>query len=642
MQKRRVILVVLAIGILALQPAMPQSATPSPTPADSVARRVDLSSILANPLLLLFLRNDELKNPSRALLRVDDVWFQTLLSSVGSLSGVAQYKPLDAGVKVQNLFYLREVGKSDLLSLRWDEDGFNSSRLIGSFAAPQSYHLSVDDTRVFHRLQSLDNVDINLSPNTSLTRTWQRTAIDADGALAKDGKAYLYGGLSLMKTDGIQGHSFFQIHSFNCTNCHTVGFGQNLGLRTADAYIGGRTSLPWLGAVADVNVRSSTFDNQGPVYTYNLGGPFGISSMTPTSGSRDNILEYQAYLGPGSDPWRAGAHLMTVNRTNSSYSATRNAQYLSVQASGYLGPNLTLRGSYYAQNENNSIATNLSNGKRRLLLQATWKPLKAVVFDGKGGLQDVQYRIAGLNPPNAHDGWFEFRGDWRPTRQWHIWSRVRSDNVDHPFFPTDYATKTVFEAQAYYSMPDISSGVSYNSLYGSNTVNQFSQADLMGFVNARMFKRVMLNVVAGDLRLDARNDQSLFLPLPDTPAQLSPGIGAPLFLQNGLPYAAHNDYFQVSATLPVGSQKSYINIVPSYRLIDSSTNANFLPMFPVVPADSRVNIIQSIYGIRFDLPVFGPTERLGLGVEHDAWTDGTVSSRSGSFDMLTLNFLKRF
>jgi hypothetical protein len=634
------------VFILAMQAVLPAIAQigarpPAQTVPDNIDDRFDTASVLANPTLFYLLQTDEERHPEKVFLRTDDMRFQTTVNTSGSLTKVAQYEPLDGGVKVSNMYYQREYSHS-MVRMLWNYEGYNSSRLEANLSAPSRYHLSVDDNRVFHRLPGPQRVDFNLSPDASYDRTWQRTRVDGDVSLSKGGEVKLDAGLSVDRRQGIQAHSFYEVHRFNCTDCHTLGFGRNISYRTEDWYAGGNARLPWQSGVVDARFRSSKFENQSPDYTWNFGGSIGTTGLTPLTGSTDRIQEYQAYVGPGNAPWRAGAHYYGLDRTNTTTNITRNGQYISVQAGGRPARNVSLTGSYFAQSETNSLSTNLSNDKQRLTFQAVWTPLKTLTVNGRLGLDDRQYKINGMTAPTMHDTWFELRGDWRPTRNWHVEGRWRNDQTDHPYFPTDLAQRAQLEGQVTYSTGEVTAGVQLSHLSGSNTINDFVQSDFLAFVNARMLKRYVVSAAFADTSVNANVAQTWYLPMPQAAdAAITPGIGGPLFLQSGLPYAAHNQYFTLGLTIPFGV-KNAVTLTPTYRWVRTDTSANYLPIFPAVPADSQIHIVQNVYGLRLDAPVFGPNERMGLGWERDQWRDGTRSGLNGSFDIFMINFSKRF
>lgn len=622
--------------------APPITGPPIPPVQSGVQDRIDVGSVLANPLLFFLLRSDEEKNPEQAFLRADNVNFRTTVSTSGNINRAAQYQPLDTGVFLRNLFYQREY-KDQIFRLFADYQGYSSSRLQAALQAPERYHLKVYQTGVFHRLQGLTDVDVNMNPSTALTRTWQRTGVEGDVAAIKGGAAVAYAGFQMDRWNANQAHSFYQLHGYNCTNCHTQGFPRNFNTQTNDWWLGGRGQLPWQSTVLDVRFRSSDYYNNGPSYTNNFGGAVGVSSLFPTSGSRDRTWTVQGYAGAGDAPWRAGVQYMGLDRANSQTSQTRNAQYLSVQATGRPIPDVALTGSYYRQNESNSYANDLSNARQRLQLQGVWAPRRELSVQGRLGLEDRQYKVYGTTAPNMQDLWFELRGDWRPTKQWHLTASFRNDNIDHPYFPTDMARKAQTNAQATYSTQDLTAGLQYNHMYGSNTVNALGSTDFIAFATARLAKRYNLSVTYDNSTIDANCAQAYFLPMPQaTAAAISPGIGSPLFLQSGVPYNAHNQYVQAALTLPLGDVKRPVTVTPLYRWIQTTTQANYLQLFPTIPADSQTNITQNVYGLRVDYPVWGPSERIGLGWEHSNWKDAINSGNTGSYDLFMINFSKRF
>lgn len=622
--------------------APPVTGTALPPVQSTIQDRVDVGSILANPLLYFLLRSDEEKNPERAFLRADNVNFRTTVATDGNINRVAQYLPLDTGVFLRNLFYQREY-KDQMFQLYADYQGYSSSRLQALLAAPERYHLKVYQNGVFHRLQGLEDVQFNMNPGVALNRTWQRQGVEGDVAVTKGGEASVYAGLQLDRWNSNQAHSFYQLHGFNCTNCHTVGFPRSFNNQTADWWGGARGRLPMPGAVADVRFRSSDYTNQGPTYTYNFGGTLGQSTLYPTNGSRDRTWAAQGYAGPGDAPWRAGVHYVGLDRTNSATGQTRNGQYLSVQASGRPHPDVALTGSYYTQTENNSYANNLSNARQRLTLQGVWAPKRELAVQGRVGMEDRQYKLYGTTAPNMQDLWFELRGDWRPTKQWHLTASFRNDNTDHPYFTTDLARKAQTNVQATYSVQDVTAGVQYNTFYGSNTINGLGQNDFIVFANARLAKRYTFSLMYDNSNIDANVASNLFYPMPQaTIAAISPGIGSPLLLQSGIPYNAHNQYLQAALALPLGDQKRPITVTPTYRWVQSDTTANYLPVFPAISVDSQSRITQYGYGLRVDYPVFGPGERIGAAWEHARWKDAINSGNTGSYDLFMINFSKRF
>ncbi|GEM_PF-2851407 len=119
--------------------------------ADEYSNRLDTGGTLMNPLLYLLLRNEEEKDRENTVFSVGSLSGQTTGGVQGSLSRVAQYKPLDSGIKMSDLFYMQAFSKS-IFSLRVDDDSSDSRRVEAVLSQPGSYQFSLLDTRVFHRI----------------------------------------------------------------------------------------------------------------------------------------------------------------------------------------------------------------------------------------------------------------------------------------------------------------------------------------------------------------------------------------------------------------------------------------------------------------------------------------------------------
>ncbi|HEY4001696.1 MAG TPA: hypothetical protein VGO93_22665 [Candidatus Xenobia bacterium] len=606
-----------------------------PCRADDTGTGSDPGSAAAVLLYELMLEQAK-KDPKHTLFTVDNFAWQAAAIS-GNLNRVAQYLPLDTGMTIQGLFFQRDLSQS-LITAQLMYAGPEAYRLSASINRPDSFKVDVLSQSVLHRLEHDPNdINIDHNPGTDYSTVWQHTQITADKSLTKDGQIGLYGGYSYQGRSGAEQHSFFELHRFNCTDCHTQGFMQAVGQQTADWNVGLRAHFSRQQLVVDGNVAASNFVDAAPPQTYNFGPPFGISALYPNPNSQDNKQELQAYLGEGS--WRLGVHLQDLQRTNQATGQTLDANHLSVQGATALAKNLTLSAGLYSEQDNNSIPTNLSSAQQRLWIQAAWRARKTLNVTVRAGEQTKSYSMLGQFIPNAQDSYWYARADYRPGKRFYLSGTIRNDTIDHPYFATDFASRTESTAEAVYTAPRFVVGGRYDYWYGSNTVNDMQYSDFNVYASTPIDNgRIVLNASYDKNDVGANNQFGYFFSAPVFPAL---GSNFALFDQLGFPYTGQTSTLMLSATVPIGKKHPW-RLTPTYRMINSNTFGSYLINLPGVALNSLVDIQQYVYGLRLDVPLRNPAERLGFGWENDNWNDGSRPMFNGSFDLYNLYLTKRY
>lgn len=623
-----------AAGLLLLLLIMIWYGAPASAWADDFSNKFDTGTTVVSPLLYFLLQDDEDRDPKNTVLSVKEMSAQGT-STQGSLNRVAEYIPLDSGIKLRDLFYQKAM-KSNFFTLQVDSTGIDSRRLVATLDSPDTYYFRFKDTRVLHRLEHQpEGIDFDYTPQEPFSLTWEKADVDGDVNLSRNGSVHLYGCYSYQIRSGDQQHSFFQVHQYNCTSCHTLSASRGIS-QTVNDWKGGAYAK--LGnqsqTVLDAHARSSEFSNNGMTLTYPFGGSIGQSALYPTNSSRDNGSGAQLYMGEGR--YRLGAHGESIERRNLTTNQTLRNNYLSIQGVANPTDNLAVNAGYYTHRQDNSLPTALSSTRDSVYLQAAYTFSRGFNVHARFGQDNRDYSVRGIiqqGPfPNSKDRYYDLRATYRPDRHWWLSAGYRDDTIDNPYLPTDPNRKSVTDLAATYSNSSLTAGAKYRATDSSNTVSNYSLDELTLFMTAQFKNNLLWNVCYADNKIDSHSAYTFLL---------DDSLGNFMPLQTGYPYWANNNAFMTSLTIPLGGKKPW-HFIPLYRSSTTESNANLLPQFPTIPLAAKQRIRQDGYGARLDFPLKKEGTRLGVGWEYYNWTDEIRSRYSGSYNTYMINFSKRY
>lgn len=600
--------------------------------ADDFNDNVDIGTTLLGPTLYYILDREENKDPNNTILIVDEISGQ-VITARGNLNRLAEYVPLSSGIKVRGLFYLKALN-SNLFTLQVDSDGTDSRKISAGFKKPGIYSFNVKDTKILHRLvHNTKGVDIDLDPTSPYYLTWEMSSADGDINLNKGGGVRLYGGFAYQIRSGNKSHSFFQLHRANCTDCHSVQASRGINQTTQD-WKGGFYAKLTKDMVIDAHVRSSEFKNNGPVLTYNFGGPFGsASALYPSNSSRDNYSGYQFYAGKGQ--YRFGVYGASMSRNNITTGHTVKNYYLSTEGAVNPTDNLVLNaGGYYTKKRDTTFNTNLSTAAKRLYFQTAYNIYRGLNVIARVGQDERDYSVIGIysqDPhPTAKNRYIDVKGTYNPGgSNWKFQAQYRKDYTSNPYFLTNSTRKTKTNLTATYSFNNVIAGMKYEINDSNNTINVYNQNEFVAFMSAQLKNNILFNSYYSSIYIDSNYGLGIYM---NDPA------GSDRLLQTGYPYWSKNNQFMTSLVIPLG-KKNIWRITPMYRWSLSQSNADLLPEFLEIPLDSRQKILQRTYSLNLNFPLKKDGTSIGVGWEYNKWED---QAYNGSYNNYMINFSKQF
>lgn len=620
MSRKQLFLVLGSVLLSAFAGGLAASAQESQEPAG----QTDITNAVLNPALIYVLKEQEAGDPQNTVFKVREA-SATAVSTSGNLNRVAEYRPLENTVRVKDLYYQQNLAKGQL-TIQGDTESTDDRRAIIRYTDPELGNIEVRDTRVIHRLEHDRRIDVDTRSNDQYLTNWERTEAKGEIALGTlPVRAVLQ--VDNQSRAGQFQHNFFQIHRFNCTDCHTVGTsrGVNQLTRSFDA---GLVSNPSERTVLGARLGSSDFDDESGQVIYNFGGPFGNSPIAGNLHSRDERQSFTA--AGGGEAWRLSGQFSNVDRTNRVTNNRLKGDFFSGQ--GVYQPNQYFQflGGVQTENQSRSLAQNLSFDRTKSFLELNVLPAPEAYASVRVGRDDNRYNLIGVPGTNRSENYYELRGGWRPVKSVRLRARFRADDIDNPFFPTDPTSRTLLEASASWSPLPVTVGIDYRDRQEKGPVFSSSEETTLGYVMATFDNGFGVNATYSTTDLDSNSSASLFL---DDPT------GRLLLLQTGYPYRANLDTLTVGMDIPVG--ETGWRLRPSYRRTRSDSEALLMPNFPNIPADSRLDLLDEMWGFRIDLPAWDDN-RLGVGWERQRWTDFRNPANNGNFNLWMLNYSTRY
>ena len=624
MNRKQSFLVLVAVLVLSLAAGLAASAQGIP---QEPAGQTDVTSAVVTPGLIYLLKDLENRDPANTVFKVQE-GSATVVSTSGNLNRVAEFLPLENTVRVKRL-YFRQALEQGVLSFEGDAGSTDDRRIVARYSEPQLFNAEVRDTRVLHRLPHVTRgVDEDTRPGDQYLTRWERTELTGSVALG-DLPVRAEVRSDNQSRSGTFQHTFFQIHRGNCTNCHTVSASQGMGelTRTFEA---GLLATPGERTVLGATFGSSNYDDRNTRLIYNFGGPFGTSPTSLNLHSRDTN---NSFVGAtGGDDWRVSAQFQNTERLNDVTGNAFKGRYFSGQ--GVYQPNdwVQVLGGVVTEAQNRSLSSTLSLDRSRGFLEVNVTPAPEAYANLRIGRDETRYgyAVAGHGFNDYKLNYYELRGGFRPDPTVRLSARVRADDIDHPFFPTDPTSRTLWEASASWSPAPVTVGFDYRNFRELGPVFSTREQTGTGYVIAMLDNGFGAHATYSVSDLDSNSSAAFFL---DDPT------GAYLPLQTGLPYTSTMKTLVAGLDIPFG-QSGY-RLRPTYRRTDSESQSLLLPLFPAISADSRLKLSEETVGLRFDFPAWD-ANRLGIGWEQQRWRDMQNAANDGTFNLFMVNYSTRY
>lgn len=623
MSRKHLFIVLAAALILALAGGLAASAQEIP---QAPAGETDLTSAVLNPALIYLLKDREQADPANAVFRLKEGSL-TGVSTSGNMNRVAEYLPLENTVRLDRL-YFRQALEKGVLSIEGGAGSTDDRRVVVRYSEPQLFNAQIRDTTVLHRLERRAHLDEDTRPTDQYLTRWERTELDGSVALGDLPVRAVLRSDNQTRSGQAQ-HTFFQIHRFNCTNCHTVGAsaGQSELTRSFEA---GLVSSPADRTLLAATVGTSNYDSRNAQVIYNFGGPFGVSPVAANLHSSDE--SQKALAATGGENWRVSLQLDNLDRRNEVTGNLLKGRYFTGQAVVQPTDKLQFLGGVVTEDQSRSLSSNLSYNRTRTFLEMNYMPVPEAYASARVGRNTTRYSyaLAGTSFPSYEENYYELRGGWRPHREVRLTARLRADDLDNPFFPTDPTSRTLLEASASWSPSPVTVGVDYRNFREAGPLFSTREETGLGYLMATLDNGFGAYATYSHTDLDSNSSAQFFL---DDP------LGAPRALQTGLPYTATLKTLSAGLDVPLG--RTGFRLRPTYRRTDSESQSLLLPIFPSIPADSRLELLEETFGLRLELPPW-ENSRLGVGWEQHVWRDMRNSSNDGIFNYYMLNYSTRY
>lgn len=588
------------------------------------AGKTEVTNLLVNPALIYLFKEQEAADPQNTVFKLREGSL-TAVSTSGNMNRVAEFRPLENTVRLKDLYFLKNLGNGQL-TLQADTEAIDDRRAIVKYTDPELGNIEVRDTRLVHRLEHDRRADVDTRPGDQYYMNWERTEVEGALALGDLPVRAVVRADNQSRAGAFQ-HSFFQIHRFNCTDCHTVSAtkGMNQLTRSFDA---GLVANPAERTVVGLRLGGSNFDDQGSRLIYSFNGPFGTSPVAGNSHSRDEAQSYTA--AGGGEKWRLSGQFSNIDRRNEVTGNKLNGQFFSGQ--GVYQPNeyVQFLGGMSTDRQSRTLATNLSTDRTRSFLEVNVTPVPEAYASARFGQDENRYSQFGFPATNRSERYYELRGGWRPDKSVRLNARLRSDDISNPYFPTDPNSRTLLEAGASWSPLPVTVGIDYRSLQEKGELYATSEETTLGYLMATLDNGFGANLTYSVTDLDSNSSASFYL---DDPTSRL------LLLQQGYPYTATIKSLTAGVDVPFG--QSGWRLRPTYRNTRSESQALLLPPFPTLTADSRLDLLEETIALRLDLPPWDDS-RLGIGWEQQRWTDHRNSGNNGVFSLWMLNYSTRY
>ncbi|MBI3924830.1 MAG: hypothetical protein HY319_04755 [Armatimonadetes bacterium] len=584
--------------------------------------QVDVPTTVLSPIVIYGLRELEKDDPANTIFQVESAGFEGVSAS-GNPTGVAEYLPLADRAAVRRLYFLKAL-EAGVLTLEADAVGGDSLRLRAAYSDPGTVKLEVRDTKVFHRLEHRQKGIVeDLDPGDRFNQaiTWQRIEGKAEVNLGQDSPVSLTASVDDQIRTGLKQHSWFKIHRFNCTDCHTVAASRGISESTRSYNVGLRGSFG--RNLVEASVTGSDYDENGRLLTFNYGGPFGYTPVFRNHDAKDRGAQFRA--GVGEEDYRAAVAYVALDRTNVRTGQDWRGSWLSVQGAGQLSEDILLTGGLLKDEVNQSLATNLTRDRSHLYLQVNAHPVTWARVTARVGQEESRRRLRGIGFPKTQNRYYDVRAYLRPAKEVRLTTRLRHDDIDDPFFPTDPSDRTLFEAGATFSPEPVVIGLNYRNMRESNGQYALRDESTEAYVTA-LLDPVVINATYNSTDIDSDTSGPIFL---------DDALGNPLQIQQGYPYRASTQTASLGVDFPIGE----LWVRPMYRRTHSKSEA-MLVLVPVA-ADSRVDLDQDAVSIRLDYPLW-EDGRLGVGWERQDWSDRVDGRLDGSYDIYTVYYTTRF
>ncbi|HXE73568.1 MAG TPA: hypothetical protein VNO81_12985, partial [Candidatus Nitrosotenuis sp.] len=600
-------------------------------PARAQEVQTDVPSATLNPLLIYILRQLEVDDPENTVFQVREA-SGTYVTTSGNLAGVAEYLPLDSTVRLKGFFFLKAL-EQGLLSVEADTDSTDSRRLSARFSAPRVGWIRLRDTRVLHRAgHQTRGVTQDFNPADAYSTKWER--VQADGEirpLSGEQGIALYAWVESQSRSGQTQHTFFQLHRFNCSNCHTYSASRGISqtTRSYQAALRGTLDTTFLEA----SLGQSDFDDNSTLLRFNYGGPFNNTVLT---NANTHQKSQGARVFTGQESWRAGAQYLAIQRRNENNGLTLDQTYASAQAGWQPSSQVAVTGGFLSEDLDRSLAASLSRSRQQGFVEVSYFPIPELYLKARGGTAHSRYNLGAASSTN-NNNYYELRAGYRPGPDLALRLRFRKDHNTRPFFPIDPADRTLIEAQASWSPDPVTVGVDYHKEERTNSTYSSDEETILGYLTVILDDGLSLFTTYSQTDHDANTSNTVFL---DDQGGF-PAQGPPLPLQNGVPYRARIRQFAAGLTVPIG--QSGWRVRPLYRRNHSTSQIVLLPAAPSVSADSRLDLVQETYGFRVDVPLEPDQgQYLDLGWEQQRWRDLINSSQNGTFNYYMINYSTRF
>lgn len=620
MSRKQLFLVLGSVLLLAFAGGLAANAQEPQEPAG----QTDVVNAIVNPALIYILKEQEANDPQNTVFKVREA-SATAVSTSGSMNRVAEYRPLETTVRLKDLYFQQNLGKGQL-TIQGDTESTDDRRAIVRYTDPELGNIEVRDTRVVHRLEHDRRADVETRFNDQYLTNWQRTEVNGELALG-DLPMRAVVRLDNQSRAGQFQHTFFQIHRFNCTDCHTVSTSRGMNQLTR-GFEAGLTASPTERTILGARLGNSDFDDESGQVIYNFGGPFGNSPIQGNLHSRDDSQSYVA-AGGGED-WRVSGQFSNLDRRNQTTGNTLKGDFFNGQAVYQPNQYVQVLGGLSSENQSRSLAQNLSTERNRGFLEVNVIPAPEAYVSARFGQDENRYNMAGTPSTNRNNRYYELRGGWRPEKSVRFNARFRSDDIDNPYFPSDATDRSLLEASASWSPLPVTVGIDYRNLQEKGPIFSTSEETTLAYLMAVMDNGLGVNVTYSTTDLDSNSSSGLFL---DDPT------GRLLLLQTGYPYRASLDTLTAGLDIPLGDSQARLR--PSYRRTRSSSEALLMPNFSAIPADSRLDLLDEMWGFRLDLPPWDDN-RVGIGWEQQRWTDFRNPANNGVFGLWMLNYSTRY
>ena len=616
---------VLLVALYTLLALVPQSRAQEP----GQGGQFDGGSLVIPPILFELHQLEE-QDPEHTVFKVDRA-DMVLANFEGSLNRVAEYQGVDSGVYLHNLLFLNSAS-SGLITLEADTAGRNSRSLSASYQDPGTLEVKLSETRVIHRLEhNAPGVDIDFNPGQDYQKIWERVQGQVKvGIMKAEPNVNLFASFDSQSRNGDQQHSFFQLHRFNCTDCHTFSASQGIAQTTNSFRAGVEAALPNRTSLYAA-FGGSRYNDNGSVLSFNFGGPFS-SAATARGGSNDSTAQLAA--STGDENYRLGANYFTLNRTSQG-GLSYQGRYFSGNVAYRPIEQVSILAGTSSQDESYNLASNLSAARRSTYLEVNGYPAKWASVRVRLGQDEANYNIGSgpllQGPANANtiDRYVDTRLDVRPNRQLRLGLRYRDDNLKNPLFTTSPTHRDLLEGWATWSPSPVVLGLNYRRLAASSDNYNTLEETTSAFFNAYLEPNTNLFATYSQTQLNQNSQGPLFL---------QDALGLPLQLQVGYPYTARLNMFSIGTDLALGEWR----MRPYYRRVGSQSQGILLPgSLPSFSDDTRLDLLQNAFGLHFDVPAWEGTA-MGFGYERQQWIDYLRSSNDGILNYYTINFRSRF